>query len=110
MWKQWSVTALGMKKLKQYSIRLPQLIVLLDYTLHQEFAKVIGHGLFLSPTGCENHFLPKDQLLEVQNYWLKHFFNNSGKGTKIDRLKDTYSVNITLVSKQIQCISLNGIL
>ncbi|PLW32104.1 hypothetical protein PCANC_22793 [Puccinia coronata f. sp. avenae] len=41
--------------------------------------------------------MPTDQFLEVQNYWLKHFFNSSGTGTEIDRLKDVFSINIPIL-------------
>ncbi|PLW27152.1 hypothetical protein PCANC_26427 [Puccinia coronata f. sp. avenae] len=40
-----------------------------------------------------------DFFLEIQNYWLKHFFNHSGIGTQIDWLKDVFSINILIKVK-----------
>jgi hypothetical protein len=98
IWKRWLVIAQGIKKLTQYSIQLPQMIILLNYGLPHGLSRVIKHSLFVAPTAGRKHYLAKDQYLEMKNYWLKHFFNNTGQGTDINRLKDLYSVNVTLVS------------
>jgi hypothetical protein len=55
-------------------------------------------SLLFSPLGKHNHFMATDFFLEIQNYWLKQFFNHSGIGTKIDCLKDVFSINIPIVS------------
>ncbi|EFP87917.2 uncharacterized protein PGTG_13721 [Puccinia graminis f. sp. tritici CRL 75-36-700-3] len=96
MWKRWSVIAIGVKKLRQYSIQLPRMIILINEILPRGLAKVILHSLFVAPGGRQHHFVAKDHFLENQNYWLKYFFNHTGKGTEIDRLKDVFSVNVTL--------------
>ncbi|KAI7964482.1 hypothetical protein MJO29_002580 [Puccinia striiformis f. sp. tritici] len=88
VWKRWSVIAQGIKKLTQYSIQLPQMVILLNEILPKGERKLILHSLFIAPSGRHQHFLAKDQHLEDQNYWLKYFFNRSGRGTDIDRLKD----------------------
>ncbi|KAI7942010.1 hypothetical protein MJO28_012037 [Puccinia striiformis f. sp. tritici] len=54
-----------------------------------------------APSGRHKHFVAKDQHLEDQNYWLKYFFNRSGRGTNIDRLKDVYSLNVPLLQSLI---------
>ncbi|POW19917.1 hypothetical protein PSHT_04078 [Puccinia striiformis] len=64
--------------------------------LPPSLAKYLRHNLLMSPTGRENHFVAKDFWLEIQNYWLKFFYNSSGSATQIDRLRDIFSVNILL--------------
>ncbi|KAA1119008.1 hypothetical protein PGT21_012632 [Puccinia graminis f. sp. tritici] len=97
MWKRWSVMSQSMKKLKNYSIQLPRMILLLEKILPSALSKVILHSLLIAPSGRRKHFVAKDFYLEVQNYWLKYFFNHTGKGTDINRLKDVFSVNVALV-------------
>ncbi|KAA1126493.1 hypothetical protein PGTUg99_021912 [Puccinia graminis f. sp. tritici] len=97
VWKRWSVIAQGIKKLTQYSIQLPRMIILLNEILPPGLGKVIKHSMFVAPSGKQKHFVAKDHYLENQNYWLKHFFNNSGRGTNIDRLKSIYSPNVPLL-------------
>ncbi|KAA1108355.1 hypothetical protein PGT21_009499 [Puccinia graminis f. sp. tritici] len=53
--------------------------------------------MFVAPSGNQKHFVAKDHFLENQNYWLKHFFNNTGRGANIDRLKNVYSPNVPLL-------------
>ncbi|POW07635.1 hypothetical protein PSHT_09895 [Puccinia striiformis] len=98
VWKRWSVMAQGIKKLTQYSIQLPRMIILLNEILPKGLRKLILHSLLIAPSGRHKHFVAKDQHLEDQNYWLKYFFNRSGRGTNIDRLKDVYSLNVPLVT------------
>lgn len=97
MWKRWSVMANGMNRLKHYSNYLPRLIVLLDKTLPNEVADVIKYNLLVCPSGRAGHFVAKDFFLEVQNFWLKFFYNNVGAGTSIKRLRDLYSINVPLL-------------
>jgi hypothetical protein len=99
VWKRWSVISQGIKKLTQYSIQLRQMIILLNEVLPCGLAHVIKHSLLIAPSGRQNHFLAKDQYLKMQKFWLKFFFKHSGRGTNIDRLMNSYSVNITLVSR-----------
>jgi hypothetical protein len=99
MWKMWSVMSQGLKGLNSYSSYLPRSVLLLTELLPESFAKLFRHSLLFSPSGRDDHYLSKDGYLEIQNYWLKHVYNSSGQGTQIDRLKDTFSLNIHLVSK-----------
>ncbi|KAA1139258.1 hypothetical protein PGTUg99_037582 [Puccinia graminis f. sp. tritici] len=101
IWKRWAVIAQGVKKLTQYSIQLPRMIILLNEILPPGMGKLIQHSMLIAPSGRPNHFVAKDSHLKSQNYWLKFFFNNSGRGTDIDRLKDVYSLNVPLVCTPI---------
>ncbi|PLW13244.1 hypothetical protein PCANC_18007 [Puccinia coronata f. sp. avenae] len=47
--------------------------------------------------GHPSYFMPKDNFLETQNYWLKHFYNQGRVGTEVQRLKNLFSMNIILV-------------
>ncbi|PLW31556.1 hypothetical protein PCASD_19118 [Puccinia coronata f. sp. avenae] len=105
IWKRWAIIAQGIKKLTQYSIQLPQMIILLNYALLDGLSQVIKHSLLVAPTAGQKHYLPKDQYLEMKNYWLKHFFNDTGQGTNIDCLKDLYSVNVTLLQDLISSLT-----
>jgi hypothetical protein len=100
MWQRWSVMGQAIPNLPHYSKQLPRLILLLEEGLPCSLAKVVQSTMLISPTGREDHFMPTDQFVEVQNYWLKHFFNSSGTGTEIDRLKDVFSINIPIVSME----------
>ncbi|OAV99080.1 hypothetical protein PTTG_25447 [Puccinia triticina 1-1 BBBD Race 1] len=80
VWKRWAVLAQGTKKLTNYSIQLPRMIILLNEVLPPGLRKVIKHSMFVAPNGKQKHFFAKDHYLENQNYWLKHFFNNTGQG------------------------------
>ncbi|KAA1127474.1 hypothetical protein PGTUg99_037102 [Puccinia graminis f. sp. tritici] len=97
MWKRWAVMAQGIKKLSNYAVHLPRMIVLMNEILPPGLSKVVRHSLLVAPSARQKHFVAKDLYLEMQNYSLKYFFNHSGRGTEIKRLKDVYSVNIPLV-------------
>lgn len=77
VWKKWGVMLQGMKGLTHYSNYLPRLVLLLTKTLPRPVAKIILHGMLISPSGRPNHFVAKDFFLEVQNYWIKFFYNNT---------------------------------
>ncbi|OAV93802.1 hypothetical protein PTTG_27164 [Puccinia triticina 1-1 BBBD Race 1] len=98
IWKQWWVMARGIQGLTNYAIDLPRMYLLLTKVLPPGLRLVIKHSLLISPTGRPNHFVAKDFYLENQNFFLKYFYNNTGMGTKIDRLKDEYSLAIPVVS------------
>jgi hypothetical protein len=98
VWKKWCVMAQSIKEITNYSSYLPCMIILLSGGLNPLLSKYLRHNLLISPTGCAGNFVEKDFWLEVQNYWLKCFYNKSGIGTQIDRLRDIFSPNIFLVS------------
>lgn len=77
MWKRWSVISQGLKGLTHYSCYLPRLIRLLTKVLPRPLSRIILHSLLISPTGRGGHFVAKDFFLEVQNYWLKYFYNHA---------------------------------
>lgn len=77
MWKKWSVMIQGMEGLTHYSNYLPRLIFLLQDTLPEHLRKIITESLLISPSGRPGHFVAKDFFLEVMNYWIKFFYNNS---------------------------------
>ncbi|OAV98174.1 hypothetical protein PTTG_25684 [Puccinia triticina 1-1 BBBD Race 1] len=101
MWKRWSVMSQSMNKLKNYTIHLPRMVVLLEKVLPPALSKAIKHSLFIAPSGRREHFVAKDFFLESQNFWLKYIFNHTGKGTEIDWLKDIYSPNLSLLQNLI---------
>jgi hypothetical protein len=98
MWQRWAVMSQGIGGMPHYSKHLPKLIILLKYILPKSLSDLVMNSLLLSPTGKPGHFVATDFYLEVQNYWLKYFFNHSGIGTDIERLKEIFSSNINLVS------------
>ncbi|POV97708.1 hypothetical protein PSHT_14446 [Puccinia striiformis] len=63
---------------------------------------------YLCPTGRAGHFVATDFYLEVQNYWLKYFFNHSGIGTEINRLKDVFSINIPILRFLLQLLKIES--
>lgn len=67
----------GMDGLTHYSTYLPQVVILLTKTLPKPMAHVILHSMLIAPRGRQNHFVAKDFFLEVQNYWIKYFYNRS---------------------------------
>lgn len=77
VWKRWSIMVQGIKGLTHYSNYLPRLVRLLTTVLPPELSKVIRHSLLITPSGRKTHFVAKDFYLEVQNYWLKYFYNHS---------------------------------
>ncbi|EFP91557.1 uncharacterized protein PGTG_17611 [Puccinia graminis f. sp. tritici CRL 75-36-700-3] len=96
VWKKWCIMTQGLKGLTNYSSYLPRMVLLLTEILPPGLSKFLKHNLLFSPTGRKGHFVAKDNYLECQNYWLKYVYNNTGNGTKIDRLQDLFSVNIIL--------------
>jgi hypothetical protein len=100
MWEQWAVMSQALPKLPHYSKHLPRLILMLKHDLPRSVGMLVESTLLVCPTGRKNRFLATDQFLELQNYWLKHYFNNSGIGTDILRLKDVFSINIPVASLQ----------
>ncbi|KNF03213.1 hypothetical protein PSTG_03478 [Puccinia striiformis f. sp. tritici PST-78] len=99
VWKKWSLMTQGLTGLTNYSSYLPRLVLLLTVILPPAMRTYLSHNLLFSPSGREDHFVAKDQWLEVKNYWLKFLFNKHGKGTQIDRLRDLFSVNIDLLQE-----------
>lgn len=97
MWRRWAVMTQGMKSLKHYKVHLPRMILLITKVLPPALCRLIQHSLLITPSGRPNHFVAKDFYLEVQNYWIKYFYNHNGIGTNINRLKDVFSINIPLV-------------
>ncbi|OAV95821.1 hypothetical protein PTTG_26530 [Puccinia triticina 1-1 BBBD Race 1] len=108
MWQRWSVMSQGIGGMPHYSKHLPKLIILLKYILPESLSCLVMNTLLLSPRGKPGHFVATDFYLEVQNYWLKYFFNHSGIGTDIDRLKDIFSSNISLLQYMLQLIKLES--
>ncbi|KAI7951190.1 hypothetical protein MJO28_006874 [Puccinia striiformis f. sp. tritici] len=107
IWKRWSVMSQSLKGLYNYSAYLPRMVLLLTEILPPSLAKHFRHSLLFSPSGRENHFVAKDFYLEIQNYWLKYFFNQTGSGTKIDRLKNLFSLNIHLLHDMMHSLRLD---
>jgi hypothetical protein len=97
MWERWAIMTQGLGKMPHYSKHLPKLIVQLKYILPTSLAELVLNSLLISPSAKAGHFVATDQYLEVLNYWLKYFFNHSGIGTQIDRLKDVFSSSIGIV-------------
>ncbi|KAA1081968.1 hypothetical protein PGTUg99_031052 [Puccinia graminis f. sp. tritici] len=108
MWKQWAVMGQGLKKLVHYSRHLPQLILLIEVILPKSLAKVIENSLLLCPSGREAHFVATDFYLEVQNFWLKYFYNHSGIGTVIQRLRDVFSINIPILKDLMHTLNVQS--
>jgi hypothetical protein len=97
VWKKWSLMSQSLVGLTNYSSYLPRMVILLTVILPAALRKYLQHNLLFSPTGRKDHFVAKDFWLEIQNSRLKYFYNNTGNGTKIDRLRDLYSPNIQIV-------------
>ncbi|PLW06210.1 hypothetical protein PCANC_27722 [Puccinia coronata f. sp. avenae] len=97
VWKRWSIMAQGLPGLHNYATYLPRMVLLLTELLPDDLAKYFCHSILMSPSGREDHFQSKDCYLEVQNYWLKSFFNQTGNGTQTNQLKDLFSLNIHLL-------------
>ncbi|PLW13261.1 hypothetical protein PCANC_18941 [Puccinia coronata f. sp. avenae] len=104
VWKMWAVMAQGLKGLTNYASYLPRTILLLNEILPPSLAKLFRHSLLFSPSGRDNHFVAKDFYLEIQNYWLKFVYNQSGQGTQIERLKNIFSLNIHLLRQMLNSI------
>lgn len=84
MWKRWAVSSQGMKSLTHYSNYLPRLIILLKETLPNDVAHTILHSFLITPSGRPGHFVAKDFFLEVQNYWIKYFYNQSVRSVLVN--------------------------
>ncbi|KAA1066010.1 hypothetical protein PGT21_018262 [Puccinia graminis f. sp. tritici] len=108
IWKKWSVMSQSLKGLRNYSAYLPRMVLLLTEILPPSLAKHFRHSLLFSPSGRENHFVAKDFYLELQNYWLKFFFNQTGAGTQIDRLKNLFSLNIHMLRQMMHSLRLDS--
>ncbi|KAA1130849.1 hypothetical protein PGTUg99_026233 [Puccinia graminis f. sp. tritici] len=106
IWKTWSLMSQALPSLVNYRSYLPRMVLLLNHVLPPDLSKLVRHNLLVSPTGRENHFVPKDYFLENQNYWLKFLFNRSGVGTQIDRLQEMFSLNITLLQLMFKDLKL----
>ncbi|PLW07674.1 hypothetical protein PCANC_27011 [Puccinia coronata f. sp. avenae] len=104
VWKKWSIMVQSIPGITNYSSYLPRTVLLLTVILPPDMATYLRHNLLMSPTGQMGHFLPKDNYLELQNYWLKHFYNSSGTGTNIDQLRDIFSVNILTLQSMFQSL------
>jgi hypothetical protein len=98
--KMWSVMAQAIPGISNYSGYLPRMVLMINKILPKDMSTLLKHSLLFSPTGRTDHFQSKDGFLELQNYWLKHFYNWSGIGTRVEHLKDLFSMNIPHVSKQ----------
>ena len=90
IWKKWSVMSQSLPGITNYSSYLPRMVLLLTVILPPSLSKYLRHNLLISPSGRENHFVAKDYWLEIQNYWIKFFYNNNGMGTQIERLRNIF--------------------
>ncbi|EFP76793.2 uncharacterized protein PGTG_02254 [Puccinia graminis f. sp. tritici CRL 75-36-700-3] len=104
IWKKWSLMSQALRGITNYSSYLPRMVLLLTVISPPSMSTYLKHNLLFSPTGRRNHFVAKDQWLEVQNYWLKFLFNRSGNGTNIDRLRDLLSPNIFLLQRMFHSL------
>lgn len=77
MWKRWALMAHGVKGLSHYAIHLPRFILILEKFLPPKISTAIKHSLLIPTGGRDGHWVAKDFYLEIQNYWLKYFYNNS---------------------------------
>lgn len=77
MWKRWAIMAHGLSGLSHYAIHLPRFILILERFLPKSMAKALKHSLLIPTGGRSGHWVAKDFYLEIQNYWLKYFYNNS---------------------------------
>ncbi|KAI7965451.1 hypothetical protein MJO29_003549 [Puccinia striiformis f. sp. tritici] len=101
VWKKWSLMAQALPGITNYSSYLPRQVLLLTVILPPSLSKY-RHNLLMSPTSRPDHFVAKDFWLEIQNYWLKFLYNRSGMGTNMDRLRDIFSLNITMLQTMMQ--------
>lgn len=77
MWKKWSIMAQGMSGLSHCAIHLPRFITILEKNLPRRLAKAIKHSLLIPSAGRGGNWVAKDFYLEIQNFWLKYFYNHS---------------------------------
>ncbi|PLW22851.1 hypothetical protein PCASD_14567 [Puccinia coronata f. sp. avenae] len=88
IWKKWSIMCQSLNGLNHYATYLSRTVLLLDRILPVSMRRYLRHNLLISPSGRPGHFVAKDFWLEIQNYWLKFFFNKSGQGTQVEKLKN----------------------
>lgn len=72
--------AQGISGLSHYAIHLPRFITILEKNLPKTLAKAIKHSLLIPSAGRGGHWVAKDFYLEIQNFWLKYFYNHSVSG------------------------------
>lgn len=77
MWKRWAIMAQGLSGLSHYAIHLPRFITILEKNLPKNLAKAIKHSLLIPSAGRSGHWVAKDFYLEIQNFWLKYFYNHA---------------------------------
>lgn len=77
MWKRWALMAHGLKGLPRYALHLTRFLILVDQDLPPELFKVILHSMLIPSSHRPGHFVGNDLWLEHQNFWLKHFFNQT---------------------------------
>lgn len=94
MWKRWAVMAQGLKGLSHYAIHLPRYILILTKYLPESIAKAIRHSLLIPTGGREGHWVAKDFYLEIQNFWLKYFYNNSVRNNFLNTQAMIARINI----------------
>ncbi|KNZ48163.1 hypothetical protein VP01_5869g1, partial [Puccinia sorghi] len=61
-----AVISQGVKKLTQFSIQQPRMIILLNYFLLHGLSKLIENSLLITPTGGQRHFVPKYHYLNCK--------------------------------------------
>ncbi|PLW28430.1 hypothetical protein PCANC_20815 [Puccinia coronata f. sp. avenae] len=108
IWSKWSLMTQALPGITNYSTYLPRAVLLLTVILPPDMRKYLRHNLLITPTGRDDHFLSKDGWLEVQNYWLKHFYNDCGNGTQIDWLCNIYSPNIMMLQKLLRSLKIDS--
>ena len=104
-WRRWvssenlaAVVGQVIKGLPKYGTHLPWRYLWLTAVLPAlGLRKILCHSMFFSPKGYHGHFVAKDFFLEIQNYWLKYFYNHNGTGTNITWLEEKISVNFPMV-------------
>ncbi|OAV95875.1 hypothetical protein PTTG_26545 [Puccinia triticina 1-1 BBBD Race 1] len=97
MWKIWSIMTQALPGLVNYRSYLPCMVLLLQNILPPDVSKYILHTLLMSPSGRQNHFVAKDYYLELQNYSLKFLYNQTGFGTRVERLQEIFLLNMNLL-------------
>ncbi|KAI7933829.1 hypothetical protein MJO29_016667 [Puccinia striiformis f. sp. tritici] len=88
----------------QRSMSAGDMVLMLTVWLPGLLSKYLRHNLLISPSWRPGHFVAKDFELEKENYWLKFLFNNTGQGTNVDRLCDTFSPNVFLLQQMFQSL------
>ncbi|PLW32873.1 hypothetical protein PCANC_07072 [Puccinia coronata f. sp. avenae] len=104
VWSKWCLMTQALPGITNYLSYLPRMVLLLTVILPPSMRKYLRHNLLISPTGRLHHFVAKDFWLEIQNYWLKYFYNRCGNGTQIERLRDMFSSNIMMLQKLLHSL------